>query len=113
MTSLMKPWIICLLAGAVLLSANSYSGTVVVRPSSQAFDAFAVRDLVFQQHQWQELLRQQQQINILQSLPLGCVAVTLPFDHFSCGLQSYRPYQYQDKPVYIQIDPPMSDGPSQ
>jgi hypothetical protein len=107
---MMKPWLIFLLAGSVLLSANSQSGTVVVRSSSEPFDAFAVRDLVLQHHQWQESLRQQQQINILQSLPLGCVAVKLPFAYFSCGQQFYRPYQYQDKPVYIQIDPPISDG---
>jgi len=109
----MKPWLICLLAGAVLMSAKSHSGTVVVRPSSTPFNAFAVRDRVLQQDQWQESLRQQQQIIMIQSLPLGCLAVRLPFAYFSCGQQFYRPYQYRDKPVYIQIDPPMSDSPSQ
>jgi hypothetical protein len=110
---MMKPALINLLMGSLLLSATSHAGTVVVRQSSTPFDAFAVRDLVLQQHQWQELLRQQQQITILQSLPIGCLAVTSPFDYFSCGHQFYRPYEYQDRQIFIQIDPPVSDNPPQ
>jgi hypothetical protein len=78
---MMKPILINLLMGSLLLSAASYAGTVVVRQSSTPFDAFAVRDSVLQQHEWQELLRQQQQIMILQSLPIGCLAVTSPFHY--------------------------------
>ncbi|AZG75249.1 hypothetical protein EGC82_18475 [Shewanella livingstonensis] len=94
----------------MLFSAMSYAGTVVVRQSSTPFDAFAIRDLVLQQHQWQELLRQQQQITILQSLPVGCLTVASPFNYFSCGQQFYRPYEYQNTQLFIQIDPPIIDN---
>ena len=97
----MKSILINLLMGSLLFSATSYAGTVVVRQSSTPFDAFAVRDLVLQQHQWQELLRQQQQITILQSLPIGCITVSSPFNYFNCGHQFYRPYEYQDTQLYI------------
>lgn len=59
----------------LLMSCIAEAGTVIVRKSSQPFDAFAVRDELQQQHEWQELLRQQQQLSILQSLPLTCIAV--------------------------------------
>jgi hypothetical protein len=110
---MMKPILINLLMGSLLLSAASYAGTVVVRQSSTPFDAFAVRDSVLQQHEWQELLRQQQQIMILQSLPIGCLAVTSPFHYFSCGNQFYRLYEYQDTQLFIQIEPPVSVNPPQ
>ena len=88
-----------------------HSGQVVVRKSSEPFDAFAVRDQVLKDHQWQEMLRMQQQIQILQALPIGCVAIPRPYRHFSCGDFYYRPYTNpttgsSDDEVFIQIDPP-------
>ncbi|WP_338056249.1 hypothetical protein [Shewanella pneumatophori] len=90
-----------------LVSITSASaGQVVVRKSSEPFDAFAVRDEVQRKHQWQEALRYQQQLQILQSLPIGCLAVVAPYQHFACQGLYYRPYQYQNQQLYIQIDPP-------
>ncbi|MCT8985446.1 hypothetical protein [Shewanella phaeophyticola] len=89
----------------LFMSSVTEAGTVVVRKSSQPFDAFAVRDELQQQHEWQELLRQQQQLSILQSLPLTCIAVKGDFLYFNCGQHHYRPYQYQHQQLFIEIDP--------
>ncbi|WP_040571740.1 hypothetical protein [Shewanella benthica] len=88
--------------GALCLSALSHGGQVVVRKSSEPFDAFAVRDQVLQDHQWQEVLRMQQQIQILQALPSGCILLARPYTYYSCQGLFYRPYQNRD--VYIQVD---------
>ncbi|MCZ4336021.1 hypothetical protein [Shewanella colwelliana] len=89
----------------------SWAGQVVVRKSSEPFDAFAVRDKVLQEHAWQESLRLQQQIQVLQALPIGCVLIQRPYRYYGCGAVFYRPYHYQDtgkksSEVFIQIDPP-------
>ncbi|GGB56689.1 hypothetical protein K8B83_19750 [Shewanella inventionis] len=89
----------------LFMSSQAEAGSVVVRKSSQPFDAFAVRDELQQQHEWQELVRQQQQLSILQSLPLSCIAVKGAFLYFNCGQHQYRPYQYQDQQLFIEIDP--------
>lgn len=91
---------------SVLISFSLVAGQIVVRKSSDSFDAFAVRDKVAQEHEWQEALRMQQQIEILQSLPLGCIPLALPYRYFSCNGLAYRPYNYQNKELFIQIDPP-------
>ncbi|UJF22861.1 hypothetical protein [Shewanella sp. OMA3-2] len=90
----------------LLMSFSICAGQVVVRKSSDSFDAFAVRDQVIKEYEWQEALRMQQQIEILQSLPVGCVPLALPFRYFSCAGLAYRPYEYQNKQLFIQIDPP-------
>ncbi|MCL1092609.1 hypothetical protein [Shewanella kaireitica] len=92
-------------------SFSAASGQVVVRKSSEPFDAFAVRDQVLLEHEWQESLRFQRQIQILQALPLGCLPVAVPYRYFSCGSQFYRPYSYQDKQLYIEIDKPSAITP--
>jgi hypothetical protein len=94
-------WVIPL----VVLSCIVNAGTVVVRKSSEEFDAFAVRNEVLLQHEWQELIRQQQQLNILQSLPLNCISVETTYLYFQCGQHRYRPYQYQDQQLFIEVDP--------
>ncbi|QFU21511.1 hypothetical protein FM038_004680 [Shewanella eurypsychrophilus] len=80
------------------------AGQVVVRKSSEPFDAFAVRDQVLREHEWQEALRMQQQIQILQALPVGCILMARPYAYYSCQGSFYRPYQYKNKDVYIQVD---------
>ena len=90
--------------GALCLSALSHAGQIVVRKSSEPFDAFAVRDQVLRDHQWQEALRMQQQIQILQALPTGCILLARPYAYYSCQGLFYRPYQYQNRDVYIQVD---------
>lgn len=82
------------------------AGQVVVTRSSEPFDAFAVRDQVLKDFEWQESLRRQEQIQILQALPIGCVLMTKPYRHFSCGESAYRPYHYQQRELYIKVDPP-------
>ncbi len=94
------------LIGLIITTSMASAGQVVVRKSSEPFDAFAVRDEVQKQHQWREALRFQQQLQILQSLPLGCIAMPTPYQYFSCQGLFYRPYHYQNQDVFIQIDPP-------
>lgn len=102
-------WVLVLM----MMSAQLQAGQVVVRKSSEPFDAFAVRDKVQQDFAWRESLRMQQQIKILQSLPLGCVMFKLPYAYYRCGANFYRPYQYRDegkatRQLYIQVDPPVA-----
>ena len=92
------------------MSFSVVSGQVVVRKSSEPFDAFAVRDQVRAQHEWQEALRYQHQIQILQALPIGCLAVAMPYRYFSCAGHFYRPYNYQNQQLYIEIDKPELDA---
>lgn len=82
------------------------AGEVVVSRSSEPFDAFAVRDRVLKDFEWQESLRHQHQLQILQALPLGCVAVITPYRYFRCGESLYRPYRDRQREVYIRVDPP-------
>ncbi|MCL1059558.1 hypothetical protein L2729_16425 [Shewanella gelidimarina] len=92
-------------------SLPAAAGQVVVRKSSEPFDAFAVRDQVLADHEWQEALRFQQQIQILQALPMGCLPVAIPYRHFTCRGQFYRPYEYQNKHLYIEIEQPQKVTP--
>ncbi|GIU51422.1 hypothetical protein [Shewanella sp. KT0246] len=90
----------------ILSAETAQAGKVVVRKASEPFDAFAIRDQVQQEHQWQEMLRMQQQIQILQALPVGCLPIAVPYHYFNCSGNAYRPYPYQGKEVFIQIDQP-------
>jgi|GEM_PF-1350984 len=108
MFDLLRPRRVALICAAAItysVSVPTLAGQVVVRKSTEYFDAFAVRDQVLREHEWQEALRMQQQINILQSLPMGCILMAQPYAYYSCGNEFYRPYQYQTKELYIQIDP--------
>ncbi|GIU10438.1 hypothetical protein [Shewanella glacialipiscicola] len=89
-----------------LISTTVVAGEVIVNRSSEPVDAFAVRDQVLKDFEWQESIRRQQQIQILQALPLGCITVIRPYRYFSCGEHHYRPYNYQQRELYIEIDPP-------
>lgn len=91
---------------AVLLSASATAGEIIISRSSDPVDVFAVRDQVLKDFGWQESLRRQQQIQILQALPSGCVTIIKPYRHFSCGEHNYRPYDYQQRELYIEIDQP-------
>jgi len=92
------------LMGSLLISL-AMAGVVVVRTPNEPFDAFAVRDQLLRDHQWQQILRMQQQLHILRSLPFGCVLAHHPFDYYSCAGSFYRPYSYGNEDLYIQIDP--------
>lgn len=84
-----------------LISTTVVAGEVIVNRSSEPVDAFAVRDQVLKDFEWQESIRRQQQIQILQALPLGCITVIRPYRYFSCGEHHYRPYNYQQRELYI------------
>lgn len=97
------------LIGFTFAANQVFAGQVVVRKSSEPFDAFAVRDQVAKDHQWREALRMQQQIQILQTLPLGCLPVVKPYRYYRCNGLSYRPYQHKNQELFIQIDPPQTE----
>lgn len=98
----------CLLGGILcaLIGLPALAGQVVVTRSNEHFDAFAVRDQVLKDYEWQESLRRQEQIQILQALPLGCIVQMQPYRYFRCGQDNYRPYRYQQQDVFIKVDPP-------
>ncbi len=98
--------LILMFVGVAIVTMPAQAGKVVVRKSSEPFDAFAVRDQVLREHAWQEALRMQQQINILQALPIGCLLVASPYRYYHCGGQYYRPYTHEQQQLFIQIDPP-------
>ncbi|MEC4728963.1 hypothetical protein HWQ46_25960 [Shewanella sp. D64] len=97
-----------------LFAYNVFAGQVVVRKSSEPFDAFAVRDQVLLDHEWKQALRMQQQIQILQVLPAACIPFSRPYIYYLCNGLSYRPYHYKNKELYIKVDevnqPPMLRG---
>lgn len=97
------------LIGCTFATSQAFAGQVVVRKSSEPFDAFAVRDQVAKDHQWREALRMQQQIEILQALPVGCLPLAKPYRYFNCNGLSYRPYEYKNQDLFIQIDPPETE----
>ncbi|WP_076407416.1 hypothetical protein [Shewanella sp. UCD-KL12] len=99
-----KACLAIVIAALLVLPITANAGKIVVRKSSEPFDAFAVRDQVLREHEWQEALRMQQQIQILQALPIGCILVPRPYAYYSCQGAFYRPYQYQNQDVYIRVD---------
>ncbi|MBV7314659.1 hypothetical protein [Shewanella sp. NIFS-20-20] len=103
----------------VLVAApQGMAGTVIVRDSREPFDAFAVRDAFKEQKAWQQTLANEQQIRILQALPVSCILVPSPRPEprhqghggrdYQCGQHYYRPFQYQGRELYIGISPPSS-----
>jgi hypothetical protein len=96
------------LALVLLFSINTYvlAGTVVVRKSTEPFDAFALRDELAKQHEWQQALAQQQQLNIIRSLPVGCLTLVAPYPYYACDARFYRPYLHSGEALYIQIPNP-------
>jgi hypothetical protein len=97
-----------LLALVLLFSINTYvfAGTVVVRKSTEPFDAFALRDELAKQHEWQQALAQQAQLNIIRSLPVSCLTLITPYPYYSCDSHFYRPYLHSGEALYIQIPNP-------
>ncbi|WOT05911.1 hypothetical protein [Shewanella youngdeokensis] len=90
----------------ICYSLSAIAGQVVVRKSSEPFDAFAVRNQVLADFEWQASLQLQDQINILQALPLGCLPMMTPYPYFNCHGHFYRPLVHEEKQLYIQIDQP-------
>lgn len=88
------------------IAVSAFAGDrIIVRSSDEAFDAFKVRDQILKDHEWQESLRLQQQIKILEVLPLGCALFQHPFNYYACGSEFYRPYIQNNAKVFVQIDP--------
>lgn len=90
----------------MVLTCSTSAGQVVVRTTDEPFDAFAVRDELARQHEWQEALRAERQLEILERLPLGCIIRPTPYRHFLCDGVFYRPYPWQGKEVFISVPSP-------
>ncbi|WP_240778754.1 hypothetical protein [Shewanella sp. SNU WT4] len=115
--------VIVLVAMAALASSTAYAGKVVVHDATEPFDAFAVRNALREEKQWQQTLAFERQLKILQDLPINCVLVAprrpepRASSHnsanrdYQCGQQFYRPYQYQGKELYIGIPAPEVTAP--
>lgn len=91
---------------ALGLTLPALAGQVVVRNTDEPFDAFAVRDELARQHDWQEAIRAQQQLQILERLPVGCLLRPTPYRHFRCDGLFYRPYPWRGKELYISVPNP-------
>ncbi|MBT1444307.1 hypothetical protein KJI95_07180 [Shewanella sp. JM162201] len=97
------PMVALLLIG---VAHSAGAGQVVVRTTDEPFDAFAVRDELARQHEWQEALRAEQQLQVLERLPVGCLMQPTPYRHFSCNGLFYRPYPWRGKEVFIKVPKP-------
>ncbi|MFB2862391.1 hypothetical protein [Aeromonas sp. MdU4] len=99
----MRCWILLLWG---LLSLPVSAGQVIVSKGGSGIDAFALRDQLAREHEWQEWLRFQQAIKWLEVLPVNCELVSQKEGGYRCGSDYYRPYQQQDgREIYIQGDP--------
>ena len=99
----MKLW---LLGWLMAMSLPAVAGPVIVSKGDDGIDAFALRDKLAREHEWQEWLRFQQAIKWLEVLPVNCELVSQKEGGYRCGSDYYRPYQQQDgREIYIQGDP--------
>ncbi|QUN06568.1 hypothetical protein KDN34_03675 [Shewanella yunxiaonensis] len=87
-----------------------HAGQVIVKSDVSPEEIFAIRDELKQQHEWQEFLRNQQQIQLIQTLPLGCRSFHTPYVHYRCNGFSYRAYQFRGRQGYIGVPTPTPSG---
>ena len=80
-----------------LCLSQVFAGDITLHKKSQPYDPFVIRDSKQADHQWQQQQQLKKQIQLIQSLPLGCVLVVRPFDHYRCGGLFYRPLPVVDK----------------
>ena len=85
----MKTWMLLL---SCFYTCWAVAGDIKVHDKTEPFDPFAVRDAKKADHEWQERQRAQQQLELLDALPLGCVLLVRPFKHYRCGDLYYRPF---------------------
>lgn len=97
-----------------LLSLPALAGPVIVSKGGEKIDAFALRDQLAREHEWQEWLRFQQAIKWLEVLPVNCELMSQQGGGYRCGGNYYRPYQQDGREIYIQGNPggEMSGQPS-
>ena len=98
----MKLW---LLGWLVAMSLPAVAGPVIVSKGDDGIDAFALRDKLAREHEWQEWLRFQQAIKWLEVLPVNCELMSQPGGGYRCGGDYYRPYQKDGREIYIQGNP--------
>ncbi|MCL2913618.1 hypothetical protein L2725_07420 [Shewanella corallii] len=95
-----------------MLVCQAFAGDIKVHDKTEPFDPFAVRDAKKADHEWQEQQRLKQQLELIESLPLGCVLLVQPYRHYRCGDLYYRPYpqprtsELQQKLQYQRIPAP-------
>ncbi|MCM2678736.1 hypothetical protein [Echinimonas agarilytica] len=91
----------------MIVTAPTVAGKVVVRKSSDPeFDPWALKKELIQHNAWQESMRQQHILNWVYSLPAGCYLYASPYRYYGCGGQYWRPYEYQNKQIFVEIDAP-------
>ncbi|MCE0558678.1 hypothetical protein [Motilimonas sp. E26] len=88
------------------------AGTVTVQKSTeQKTDPWTLKQQILADHQWREQLKNQQGLNWLYQLPVGCVRWPKPQLFYQCNDLFYRPYHGAGASMFIQIDPPESMVP--
>ncbi|RKF15865.1 hypothetical protein DBZ36_15965 [Alginatibacterium sediminis] len=92
----------------VMSSSLAHAGKIVVQKSSDPdlVDVFALKRELVADLQWQEYRRQQQALNWVYSLPIGCVIGPGHNAVYQCGLQWYRPYRHQGQEIFVEVDSP-------
>jgi len=94
----------CLILVALTMAIfSALAGQVRVRSQDQAFDAFAVRDAAAKAWQTQQTLRERQQLQGLQSLPLGCLVLKQGI--FLCNGVVIRRVNWRGASIFIRLDP--------
>lgn len=93
--------------GVLLLAvvAPAMAGSVTVTKGSEKVDAFALRDQLAREHEWQEWLRHQEALKWLEVLPVNCELVSKADGSYRCGGEWYREYKQEGKELYIRGEP--------
>ncbi|MGI2257957.1 hypothetical protein [Shewanella sp. GXUN23E] len=92
------------------LAGSAWAGDIKVHDQTEQYDPFAVRDSKRAEHQWQEQQNLQRQLELIDKLPVGCLLVSQPSNHYRCGNDFFRPYpQPRDGqgPKYQRIPKPV------
>ncbi|PJG58342.1 hypothetical protein [Aeromonas cavernicola] len=90
---------------ALLLATLAHAGPVIISKGDSSINAFALRDQLAREHEWQEWLRLQQALKWLEVLPVNCELTSQQDHSYRCGGQYYRPYRQAGKEIYIQGNP--------
>ncbi|MEW7864516.1 hypothetical protein [Aeromonas diversa] len=101
----MGAWGSGLLLVALGMAAPAMAGSVTVTRGDQKVDAFALRDQLAREHEWQEWLRHQEALKWLEVLPVNCELVSKDDGSYRCGGEWYRQYNQDGKDIYIRGEP--------
>ncbi|MGB6187406.1 hypothetical protein [Aeromonas molluscorum] len=93
-----------------LCSLPLWAGQIIITKGDQKIDAFALRDQLAREHEWQEWLRYQEALKWLEVLPVNCELSRQHGGAYRCGDDYYRAYRQNGRDLYIKGDP--QDGGS-